>query len=89
MKTFSQFLEAKKMVAESEDAGNDIMKAATNIGQKNPKAIIGATAVKELPNVMKDKQAQALVKQDPKNAGKLGQVLTGVDAQEIQDNPTM
>ena len=89
MKTFTQFLEAKKnQLVEADEAPPEIMQAATKIGQKNKKAVIGATDPKELPNIMKDKSAHDLVKADPKNAGKLGQVLTALDANEL-DKPQL
>lgn len=84
MKTFEQFLLEKRRLVEADDAPPEIMQAATNIGKKNKKAVIGATSPQELPNVMKDKSAQDLVKVDPKNAGKLGQVFTGLDAKDLE-----
>lgn len=83
MITFEQFMKRKRIVEQGE-APPEIMKAATNISKKNKSAVIGATAPQELPNIMKDKAAMDLVKADPKNAGKLGQVLTGLDAKEIE-----
>lgn len=84
MRTFEQFLLEKRRLVEAEDAPPEIMQAATNISKKNKKAVIGATAPQELSNVMKDKSAMDLVKVDPKNAGKLGQVFTGLDAKELE-----
>jgi hypothetical protein len=83
MITFEQFLKTKRIV-ETDEAPPEIMKAATDISKKNKKAVIGATEPQELSNIMKDKSAMNLVKVDPKNAGKLGQVFTGLDAKEVE-----
>lgn len=78
MKTFQQFL---REMGEN-DTSPEIMQAATEISKKNKKAIIGATDPKELSNIMKDKSVENMVKKDPKNAGKLGQVFTGLDSKD-------
>ncbi len=90
MMTFEQFLQIKKYIHESDEkTDDDILKVATNIGQANKKAVIGATDVKELPNIMKAKQAQDLVKKKPTAAADLGQVLTGVDANKLKQTNQM
>jgi len=83
MITFKQFVQRKQIV-EQDLADPKIMKAATQIGKKNKKAIIGATDPKDLPDVMKDKSAVDLVNMNPTYAGKLGQILTGLDAEEVK-----
>lgn len=83
MKTFKQFLEEMN-AGGMNNTSPEIMQAATEISKKNKKAIIGATDPKELSNIMKDRSASDLVKNDPKNAGKLGQIFTGLDANDAQ-----
>lgn len=84
MITFKQFAQRKQIVEQDLAPPDEIMKAATQIGKKNKKAIIGATDPKDLPDVMKDKSAVDLVNMNPTYAGKLGQILTGLDAEEVK-----
>ena len=83
MKSFQEFLKEQQMMGNN-DSSPQIMQAATQISKKNKNAIIGATNPQELSNIMKDKSAADLVRTDPKNAGKLGQIFTGLDAKDLE-----